>query len=211
MSLPEPFSYVDHICFKPKVRTHDLISNQENAACILRIIPGHLLSRCSKGLEEASCSFPPLVSSVSAVRGVNSDGVLQAHISCQPPRSRRQVQIEEAISGTTEADPWQNYELHFSYNTLPSFRREPFFYLTPLPLTHFPWLPLKPLISSIPLITALYWGPLLPDKEGVPYVLDSSSHCCSFWTALDTCQCSRELASWSFPDLLLISWWDNAG
>lgn len=109
----------------------------------------------------------------------------------------------------SRANPWQNYELHFSYNTLPSFQREPFFYLTPLPLTH--RLPLKPLICSIPLITAVYWGPLLPDKEGVPYVLDSSSHCSSFWTALDTCQCSRELASWSFPDRLFISWWDNAG
>lgn len=137
MSLPELFSYVDHICFKPKVRTHDLISNQENAACILRIIPGHLLSRCSKGLEEASCSFPPLVSSVSAVGGVNSDGVLQAYISCQPPRSRRQVQIEEAISGTTEAGPILDKIMNCILATTPFHlsRESPSF-----TSHHFPWL-----------------------------------------------------------------------
>ena len=46
----------------------------------------------------------------------------------------------------SRANNWQKYELCFSQNTLSSFQREAFFYLTPLPLTH--RLPVKSYISN---------------------------------------------------------------
>lgn len=88
-----------------------------------------------------------LVSCLSVMRGKNSDSVLQAHVSFQPPRSRRQIQIKEALLGVIEAGPITGKSMNCVLVRTPfHLSRENPFYLTPLPLTY--RLPVKSFIPS---------------------------------------------------------------
>ena len=144
------------------------------------------------------------------MRGNNSDSVLQAHVSFQPPRSRRQIQIKEALLGVIEAGPITGKSMNCVLVRTPfHLSRENPFYLTPLPLTY--RLPVKSFIPSdfSSLLSTEVTYSARKIGRGGTCVLASSPHSYSFWTALDTCQSSRELASCSFSGLLFSSWWDK--
>lgn len=96
VSLPKLSKYDDHICFKPNVRTYDLISNQQNVQPSFSE-QSQVISwaETSKDLEEGLCSFLFLVSCVE-VREEKSNGVIRTH-------QLSAAKVKEASSGTTEA------------------------------------------------------------------------------------------------------------